>query len=647
MPVEALKVEATYVGASLDKGLKDAQKQLAATAKEANALDSSLARGLKKGSNEAGQSLTNLGRIAQDAPFGFIGIQNNINPLLESFQRLKVETGSTGGALKALAGSLTGAAGIGLAVSVATGLLTVLVQQGFFKTEKAADSAAEANKKYKDSLENIFTDVAKEVTQVNTLIAVLNNETETRQRKLQALKDLKEINPDIFNGLKLEEGAVKGLDLAYQNYISNIKTVIAVKQKQAQIENIVSKILKLEGAEQTNFTKAALKSAKEIRAETAKGVNNVAGFSKSLKELTDQRELGLLKNQLADFVSQLTELSTGVQLKIDKDPKTKKDIQTISDVLAELEKEIAFLNKKEIRFNTNESKSKISAFFSTAEKLIKDFNVDPNNTIINKLFGRAGDVKIKDTLKLLEKFTANQFIPPPVDVPIELIPKLPGESIFSNNQNFLQVPPIQVERFKKEAFLLGQGFNVEFVKGLNDGQLDKAFEELSARIAQNQQLVIEVISSFGEGIGKSIAQGTSFISSALSGILGIIGDFLIRLGKAAIAQSKLILAISAGNPIAGLGAGIAAVVAGSILKNIKLPAFATGGTAPGGSILVGERGPEIITAPRGATITPNAQTNAILNGGNSGGTVVFKIQGRELVGILNNTNASLSRSGQN
>lgn len=648
MPVEALVVQASYVGGNLDKGLQGAQKELAATAKEAGKLDSTLAKGLTKGSNTAGQSLTNLGRIAQDAPFGFIGIQNNINPLLESFQRLKVETGSTGGALKSLAGSLVGAGGIGLAVSVATGLLTVLAQQGFFKTETAADSAAEANKKYKESVDGIFADVAKEATQVTTLIAVLNSETETRQRKLAALKELKQISPEIFNGLKLEEGAVVGLDNAYQSYVKNIKSVIAVKQKQAQIEAIIAKILKLEGAEQTNLVKALVKSGKEIRAENAKGINSVGGFNNSIKELADQKELRLLNRDLENFVSQITELSSGVKLKIDPDKEIKqttKDVQTISDVLAQLEKEISFLNKKEIAFNTNESKSKISAFFSTAEKLIKDFNVDPKNTIITKLFGRAADVKIVDTLKILERFSANQFIPPPIEIPIKIIPPLPGESIFSGNEQLLSVPPIQVERFKKEAFLLGQGFNTEFVKGLNDGQLDKAFAELTARIAENQSLVSDVISTFGEGIGKSVAQGGSFISSAFSGILNIIGDFLVKLGKAAILQSKLILAIGAGNPISGLAAGLAAVIAGSILKSIQLPAFATGGTAPGGSILVGERGPEIITAPRGATITPNAQTNAMLSGA-GGGTVVFRIQGRELVGILNNTNATLGRNGQ-
>ena len=74
---------------------------------------------------DATQSLVNLSRIAQDAPYGFIGISNNLNPMLESFQRLQKEAGSSGEALKAMVASLTGPAGLGLALGVVSSLLVV------------------------------------------------------------------------------------------------------------------------------------------------------------------------------------------------------------------------------------------------------------------------------------------------------------------------------------------------------------------------------------------------------------------------------------------------------------------------------------------------------------------------------------------
>jgi hypothetical protein len=626
MPVEALVVQASYVGASLDKGLQGAQKELAATAKEANKLDSSLAKGLTKGSNTAGQSLINLGRIAQDAPFGFIGIQNNINPLLESFQRLKVETGSTGGALKALAGSLIGAGGIGLAVSLVTSLLTVLTMNGFFKTEKAADSAAEANKKYKESLEGIFTDVAKEVTQVNTLIAVLNSETETRQRKLAALKELKQINPEIFNGLKLEEGAVIGLDNAYQNYIKNIKNVIAVKQKQAQIENIITKILKLEGAEQTNQAKSLVKLAKDIR-QSVGGVNQGTALFK-IKELADQRELRLLNQQLTDFVSQITELSSGVKLKIDPDKEVKqttKDVETISSTLQNLAKEIQFLNTVQLTFGTDESAAKIKAIEATIKTLIKDFKVDPQDTIIQKLLTGGKVFNIVQGLNI-----------PGIKGLTKDVAELIETEALSQPTPTITIP-INVQTAIEKLNSGGQGAIQEFLVDATD-TVNSSLEGLFENIAIN----------FGETLGKVLA-GQASIGDFFKGIFNQLGASMKELGKFFIQtgiQIKVIKAFLLKNPALAIAGGIALVALGSLLQaKTNTPAFATGGTAPGGSILVGERGPEIITAPRGATITPNAQTNAMLSGAN-GGTVVFRIQGRELVGVLNNTNATLSRNGQ-
>jgi hypothetical protein len=75
-------------------------------------------------SNQATNALSNLSRVAQDAPYGFIGIANNLNPLLESFQRLSVGAKDAGTSLtKELGKALTGPAGIGLALGVVSSLL--------------------------------------------------------------------------------------------------------------------------------------------------------------------------------------------------------------------------------------------------------------------------------------------------------------------------------------------------------------------------------------------------------------------------------------------------------------------------------------------------------------------------------------------
>ena len=85
--------------ARLNRAAEATKARIDALKKSGDAAGAALSKGAK-GTNEAAFALTNLGRVAQDAPFGFIGIQNNLNPLLESFQRLKATTGSTGAALK-------------------------------------------------------------------------------------------------------------------------------------------------------------------------------------------------------------------------------------------------------------------------------------------------------------------------------------------------------------------------------------------------------------------------------------------------------------------------------------------------------------------------------------------------------------------
>ncbi len=113
-----------------------------------------------KTSSSATVASINLGRVIQDLPYGFIGIANNLNPLLESFQRLRKESGSTGGALKAFLGSLTGAGGIGLALSAVTSIITIstfgIMNFGRKSKEAASDTdelskaAEEAKKKQEE-----------------------------------------------------------------------------------------------------------------------------------------------------------------------------------------------------------------------------------------------------------------------------------------------------------------------------------------------------------------------------------------------------------------------------------------------------------------------------------------------------------------
>jgi len=114
-------------------------------------------RGLTGSSGQATNALTNLNRVVQDAPFGFLAISNNIDPLIFSFQQLQKSTGGGKAALQALLTALSGPAGLLFAVSTATSLFIAFgdnIKAAFAKGKKAAEDAKKA---FKDVLDDVIS----------------------------------------------------------------------------------------------------------------------------------------------------------------------------------------------------------------------------------------------------------------------------------------------------------------------------------------------------------------------------------------------------------------------------------------------------------------------------------------------------------
>lgn len=125
-------------------------------------------------SDRATLALSNLGRVAQDAPFGFLGIANNLNPLLESFQRLQKDSGSTRVALSSMLSALTGPAGIGLGLSVVSSLLITFGDK-LFGSKKKIDEQKTSLDLLKESLDEAkkgFDDLVDSVGFLNQIASV-------------------------------------------------------------------------------------------------------------------------------------------------------------------------------------------------------------------------------------------------------------------------------------------------------------------------------------------------------------------------------------------------------------------------------------------------------------------------------------------
>lgn len=200
---------------------------------------------VKPGAAQATQAMTNLGRVVSDAPFGFIAISNNIDPLLQSFRSLRAETGSAGGAIKALVSSLAGGGGLALGVTVITSLLVTFGDK-LFSAKKKTEELADAEKKAADDRKAVISGVADEAAKVTTLVAILQSENTTRKHKKEAIAELQKLNSDYFGQLKLEGDTVKGLNLAYIDYIASLVKAARAKAVQTQIQDLFSKRIDLE-----------------------------------------------------------------------------------------------------------------------------------------------------------------------------------------------------------------------------------------------------------------------------------------------------------------------------------------------------------------------------------------------------------------
>lgn len=199
--------------------------------------------GMKSLTNETGKAniaLVNFGRVVQDAPFGLIGIANNIDPLLTSFQSLKRETGSSGAAFKALISSLSGPAGLAIAISSVTSLLVVLGPKigdfinGVSDSEKAlqdiAGTTAESFRKAQlefEKLSNIITGSSSTYDQQKIALNEVNQSLSAYGLQIKNVSDFQKNAAQIgvlYTQIKQEEA--KGLALAAKSAEEYAKQVV-------------------------------------------------------------------------------------------------------------------------------------------------------------------------------------------------------------------------------------------------------------------------------------------------------------------------------------------------------------------------------------------------------------------------------------
>lgn len=631
---EGLKI---VIGADISKGiagLNNVNKALANTAIQSAKTGDALAK-VAPGANQAANALTNVGRVAQDLPFGFVGIQNNLNPLLESFQRLKAETGSSKAALSALGSSLIGPAGLGIALSVISAAF-LIYQNGIAgfnsKTKEAKDKAEEFIKTLKtvaDVAGEAAGSQAGDIAQVQALANVVTNSNNAYSQRKRALEELKEVNKNYFGDLKLEENQMGLLTARVNEYTQAIVAQAVLKGFADEISRVSVEMAKqnnvlrnyqktLDGANgtlaRTKETQKSLTGEDRLTGAYVKAQGAVKDANKALIDQFNvvgqlRENFDLLNGEIDGAVKQTLKFrdlnapgktkaagNDGLNKQLDLLEKIRdaaKDFQgrlfdlnnidQATDKLADLEQQVGNLKLKiAVR---DAQKAGLPA--AEIEKLKDAIKLDTQKRL-NEAFTKEA-LLLEGSAKLKLSQINRIEIPGNID---SVIAKATGLD------KKIPVITIQEARIKLLGIRTGTILN----------ETEKIVNELSRQIAETARSgIADGLSSIGDAFGEALASGDfgAGLKKAAQSILGILGGVLQQIGKQVIAAAIAIKALKAtlekfaiANPGLAILAGVGLIAAGAALKNIKFdgPKFAEGGIVSGPTIgQVGERfRPEVI-----------------------------------------------------
>ncbi len=507
---------------TLDGEITSTKKKLndlKTTVKDAGASFDKMAPKVANGGN----SLMQFSRIVQDAPFGIMGIGNNITATAEAFGHLKQETGSTSGAFKAMASSLMGSGGILLAISLLTTGLTYLSQSGLSVgdlIDKLTGNFNELGEAIKKANEEGGKEASEQISSMKSLVRAAQNSNIAMSERLLFVDKLKKQFPGYYGQLKDEE-------ILYGNLTKVVKSASDALLAKAVAEKLIAGSADIQLSQYQNFAKLdkqKLQTAKsQANFDKAKAINNIQGIIDYQKQINYSKKI-----------------EDEIRSKILAGNKSLEDRNKIVDSL------MAKTGKLEVE--------PIKAPKVKKAKVVEKQKRDPiTQTLVLKpiLDPSFFPDKLFDTGKLDEfgnkiQQKAGEIVAPLLDIP----------------RNF--------DTSMDDTLLLLQQFNEEanaIILGSITGTFNNLGNAIGTALASGQSVV--------SAIGGSLL-------ASLGNFLSDMGSLLIKYGVLAVTKGKLDLAMKSFGALS-IGAGIAAIAVGVALKGVgaSMASRANGGSSSG------------------------------------------------------------------
>ena len=532
--LDKLKQEEKSLKKEFDKGAISADKyykQLAENSVQSkklsantNKLKSSLA-GLDKNMSKTAKETANgssamlaFSRTVQDAPFGLLGISNNITNLTEQFGALKNRTGSAGGALKLMLRDLKGFGGITLGISAATSLLLVFGDK-IFKTKDKVKDLRKEQEDLNKSLDNY-------VFGLETVNRANLKGSQNAQRELVTLRLLKEQVNDTTISLSKRKDALNQLRDKYPSYLKNMSDEKALN---GGLNNIYKEL-----------TQSILDRAKATA---------------SLSTIVDnEKKLIVLRSQLAQVSEKLK--------KEEDEIKNKRRFNAATGIAQQ------FNEIKNARERATKELNKLKGQIQNLE--LSNIDLEQNVKVVGGINPLKGGVKTpKEPVKIpyvLERVVKNNELEVPELIDIDEIGVEPEPFDWDNYYNLKAFDEKKAELTAKMQSL------AEGMQRIKDSSLTSALSGIGESIGSALANGTNVLESLGKSLLKSFGQYLSKMGSQMI----LYGKLAVAKGKLDIAVAAGgPAAIVAG--AASIKLGILAVAAGAAIGALAQKGFSGGG----------------------------------------------------------------------
>lgn len=287
---------------------------------------------------QASFTLQGFSRIAQDAPYGLIGIGNNIPQVLEGFDRLKQSAGGVGGALKSIGAAILGPAGVIFAISttIAAAQALIIKYGSLGGALQAAlggfDAVTQAQRDLTKAMNEGVAGAQAEVETINALLNIARDEALTKQARQQAIDKINKDYPGYIENLNLETVNTKAVRDAVDKLNESLIRQAKIKAAQGLIEEEFKKIIKLQtNAVQDNLT--ALDWMAVLFKQTFGGSSQAAvgavnkGIQRTGEELTEaEKRLELFQSTLQNLLGEEAKSGT-LNIKLPEKAKAAKPIK--------------------------------------------------------------------------------------------------------------------------------------------------------------------------------------------------------------------------------------------------------------------------------------------------------------------------------